>query len=410
MKSKLLLFFSILFVTSLLLMWLLPSLFHKLTFKPDRYPFVYYSTVLDELAIIDYQDKAYPMTSISGVKYSAEEMDSLLPTLNYRQLMNDGRLPDSIKGQAISPRLLRTKSFSFRFNPAETDSPDCGLHILFESMPKRGGLTLPDDVFRLNHKMEFIKAVSNSVDAVKSNIFQEELIKQGYSFPAKWIAGNPNPRKAYDEGYFSLDNDGQLFHIKMVNGRPYIRNTGIGQGVDIAFFSMLEVADKRFYGFLFSKKGGVFIILNEAGNYQIMKLDIPQVDIKKDQVLIMGNPFDWTVSVINDDGKFCYALDNGTLKQIDKYSIMRVPGKWETCVKWLFPVYLTFDNKYSGFLAPHFYFTGFYALILNVGLAVCYCFVCREIRIVKFLKMFYVLFTGIAGFFALLILPKTKKL
>jgi hypothetical protein len=40
----------------------------------------------------------------------------------------------------------------------------------------------------------------------------------------------------------------------MVNGRPFIRITEAGKTIDIASFSILEVADKRFYGFLFSKQ------------------------------------------------------------------------------------------------------------------------------------------------------------
>lgn len=396
-------------LVTLLLMWLLPSLLHKLTYKPDRYPLVYYSTLLDEMAIIDYRDKTYPMTGKSGNQYTTSEMDSLLPTLNYRQLMNDGRFPDSIKGQEMSPKILRMKSFTFRYNPAETETPKSGLYILFETMPKRVGLSMPDDVFRLKNKIEFINTEHNSVDKEKSQLFQDELIKQGYSFPAQWLSGNPNPRKAYDEGYFSLDNKGQLYHIKMVNNRPYVRNTKIGDSIDVAYYSMLEVPDRRFYGFLFSKQGDLYILQNEAGKYQVMKLDIPRIDLRKDQVMIMGNPFDWTISVTKPDGKYCYALNNDSLKQIDSYTIIRNPGKWDKFVKWVFPVYLTVDSKYSEYLKPHVCFTGVYALCLNIVLAVCYLLICDETKKLKLLKMIYVLFTGLAGFIALLLLPKFKK-
>lgn len=410
MKYKKLIYCTILFLSTLLMMWLLPILVNKLTYKPTRYPFVYYSTILEELSIIDYSNKEFPLTGKNGNRYTTAEMDSLLPTLNYRQLASDGRLPDSIKGQEISLRILRMKSFTFRYNPSEIQTPNSGLYVLFESMPKRVGLTMPEDVFRLKNNIEFIDAESNTVNIAKSQKFQDELVKQGYSFPSRWLAGNPNPRKAYDEGYFSLDNDGKLFHIKMVNGRPYVKNTRIGEKIDIAYFSMLEVADKRFYGFLFSNQGDMYIIQNEVGKYQVMKLDIAPIDMKNDQVIIMGNLFDWTVSVNKPKGKLTYGLNNDSLKQIDNYSISLKPGKWDVFVKWMFPAYLTIESNNSDYLMPHFHYTGMYAFILNFILSMCYLFIFSETRKIKILKMLYILITGLAGFMALLILPKSKKL
>ncbi|MBK5720971.1 DUF4857 domain-containing protein [Dysgonomonas sp. Marseille-P4677] len=409
MRYKKLIYCLILILTTLMMLWLLPLLVNKLTYKPDHYPFVYYSTMLEELAIIDYGNKEYPMTNKNGDSFTTAEMDSLLPMLNYRQLMNDGRMPDSIKGQEMNPRMLRMTSFTFRYNPSETKTPGNGLYILFESMPKRVGLTMPEDVFRMKNNIEFINTESNTVNETKSREFQSELEKQGYSFPSQWFAGNPNPRKSYDEGYFSLDNKGQLFHIKMVNGRSYIKNTHIGEKIDIGYFSMLEVADKRFYGFLFSNQGDIYIIQNESGNYQAMKLDIDPIDLKKDQVFIMGNLFEWTVSVVKPEEKLCYGLDNNSLKQIDNYSMKREPDKWDKVVKWIFPAYLTIESKYSNFLVPQIHYVGVYAFILNILLSVCYVLILSESRKVKIYKSLYILVTGIAGFLALLILPKSKK-
>lgn len=409
MRYKNIIYYSILILTTLLMMWLLPVLVSKLTYKPDRYPFVYYSTILNELAVIDYTNKQLPMSDKKGNTYTTSEMDSLLPMLNYRQLMSDGRLPDSIKGQEINARILRAKSFTFRYDPAEIKTPNNGLYILFESMPKRVGLTMPDDVFRMKDKIEFINTESNKVDEAKSQIFQEELSKNGYTFPSSWLIGNPNPRKPYDEGYFSLDNKGQLFHMKMVNGRPYIKNTGIGDKIDIAYFSMLEVPDKRFYGFLFSEQGDIYIIQNEVGNYQTLKLEIPPIDIEADQIIIMGNLFEWTVSITKPEGKQCYGLDNNSLKQLDEHFIQRELGKWDKVSEWVFPVYLTVESKDSNYLTPTFLYTGVYALVLNILLAIIGGICFSNITKRRIFNAIYILITGIAGFLALLILPKFRK-
>lgn len=391
------------------MMWLLPVLTKKVTYKPYRYPFVYYSTVLGELAAIDYANKEFPMADRDGNRYTAAQMDSLIPMLSYRQLMSDGRMPDSIKGYEVNARIIRTKSFTFRYDPAEINSPGNGLYILFESMPKRVGLTMPDDVFRMKNNIEFIDTETNTVNATKSAMFRDELEKKGYSFPSHWLVGNPNPRKAYDEGYFCLDNNWQLFHMKMVNGRPFVRNTGIGDSIDIAHFSILEVPDKRFYGFLFSKQGEMYIIQNEAGNYQTMKLDMDPIDMNTDQVIIMGNMFEWTVSVIKPDRKVCYGLDNVSLSRIDQLAMNRAPGKWDVAAEWLFPFYVSFDNKNTDYVAPVFHFTGLYAMVLNILLAVCGGIFFTNITRRRIFTVVFILITGIAGFVAMLVLPKYRK-
>lgn len=334
----------------------MPVLVKKVTYKPDSYPFVYYSCMLEDLCFFNYADKQHPMRDSKGVQYTAAQTDSLVPMLNYRQLMSDGRLPDSIRGQEINARILRMRSFSFRYNPTDMVTPVAGLYILFESMPKRVGLTMPEDVFRMERNIEFIDAETNTVNTTKSEAFRKELDKNGYAFPSQWLAGNPNPRKAYDEGYFCLDAEGKLFHLKMVNGRPYVRDTRIGEKIDVSFFSMLEVPDKRFYGFLFSKQGEVYIIGNEAGNYQTVKLDIDAVNPETDQIIIMGNMFYWTVSVITPEGKLCYGLDNETLKRVADHPIPREEGKWDKVSRWAFPVYLTVESKNSYYLCPVIHF------------------------------------------------------
>ena len=408
MKHKATLYYIILLTATLLGMWLLPVLTKKLTYKPDNYPFVYYSSLLEELCLFNYSDKQTPMRDTKGNTYTTAQTDSLLPLLNYRQLMNDNRLPDSIKGVEINPRIIRLRSFSFRFDPTNIQTPSAGLHILFESMPQRVGLTMPDDVFRMKDRIEFIDAESNTSNKEKNDKFQKELEKNNYAFPSQWLAGNPNPRKAYDEGYFCLDAEGKFFHLKMVNNRPYVRDTRISEKIDVAHFSMLEVPDKRFYGFLFSKQGDMYIIENEAGDYHTIKLDIPPISLAKDQVIIMGNLLYWTVSVITPDKKLCYGLDDKTLKRVAEHTIVREPGKWDVVSQWVFPVYLSVESKYSNFLSPSFHFTGLKGFVINILLAI-FAIVIPNAKKRRIFNALYILVAGAAGLVALLLLSGLKN-
>lgn len=405
MKYKNSIYLSIIILVTLMGMYGIPYLCKKATYSPDDYPFVYYSSILKELCYIDFQNKETPMRDSSGNTYTTAQFDSLMPLLNFRQLMVDGRLPDSISGHEITPQILMSKSVMFRHSPSKLQTPELGLYLMYESMPKRVGMEIPKDVFRLTDKIEFIDDETNSINEEKSRIFQQALEKVGFSFPAKWTSGNMNPRKRYDEGYFTLDNNKQLFHIKMVNDRPFVRNTHIGDSIDIEAFTMYEASDKRFYGFLFDKTGNVYIIEGDEGKYKTVKMDMPPIDMDNDEFMIMGNLLYWNVSVTTLHGKNTYALDVETLKCIEKVSIERTPSKWDKISEWLFPVYLTFEHNNTDYVYPRFTMTGYKAFIVNFVLALIVGLFLPNPNKKKLFGFVYILLTGVAGLIALLILP-----
>jgi hypothetical protein len=400
----------LLFVTTLAA-WVLPALVKKATRVPERYPFIYYSSLLRELCVIDYGDDETPMTTLSGARYSERECDSLLPLLNYRQLMVDGRMPDTIDGVEVTPPLLRSKSVIFRYNPVETRSPRPGLHVLFEAMPRRVGIEMPDDVFRLEERVEFIDCATNRVDREKSERFQRALERHGYTFPARWSSGNPSPRKPYDEGYFSLDAAGHLFHLKMVNGRPFVRDTRVDTLLAPVAFSMLEVADKRFYGFLFGERGDVYILEERDGGYHPLRLDIPPVDLRRDYLTIMGNLLYWNVAVTTPAGRDYHALRTATLERVASHHVARRPDPWERAARWLFPAYLTFEEPGSAYIYPRLHFTGWRGWLVHLVPAAVVAFLVPNGRRRRVYHALYILITGFAGLLALLALPGfiTKK-
>ena len=401
----------LLILTTLAGMCILPALTKKITYTPNDYPFVYYSEILKDLCFVDYKNKQTPLTDGEGKTYTTAEFDSVMPLLNFRQRMVDGTLPDSIDGQEITPPIVMSRSVVYKFTPAKFNTPDLGLYILFESMPKRVGLELPNDVFRMTDKIEFVDNLSNTLDTKKSELFQKELDKKGFQFPAQWVSGNMNPRKKYDEGYFVLDNNAQLFHLKMVNDRPYVSNTTIGDSIDIENFSMYESGDKRFYGFLYSKQGDIYIIGYDEGKYNMQKLDITPIDLENDEILIMGNLLYWTVTVTKADKQEIYALDTKTLTRVQNVEIPRTIGKWDTVSKWMYPAYITVSHPNTDYIYPKVTFTGYYAFIINLILGAVFAIVLPNPRKKRILQFIYIAITGIPGLIALLLLPNfsTKK-
>ena len=310
MRFKNIIYVAILVLTTVITSWSIPALVKKIVYESNGYPLMYYSSRLKELCIIDFREMNDAFRDVKGNVYPRSQYDSLLPLMNYRQLAMNGNLPDSLEGYAMDVKVLRSKQVVYRFRPSDVYSPQPKMGVLLEAMPKRGSLSLSGDYFRMNdNEMVFVNAETNSVNDAKSKMFTDELLKKGFEFPAKAFWGNPTVRKAYEEGYFCLDNKGELFHVKMVNGRPFVKNTGVSKQVDVKWFVMREVSDKRFYGYLFGQNGELGIVeSNDDGGYRFVKMDVRPVDITKDDITIMGYLLYWTVRIYNSESIFCYFL------------------------------------------------------------------------------------------------------
>ncbi|MDR3219243.1 MAG: DUF4857 domain-containing protein [Dysgonamonadaceae bacterium] len=404
MKNKETIYVLVLLFVTLVALWGIPELVKTATYSNNRYPFVYFSSTEKKLLFKEFDGRENALHDDEGKVYTDKEYDAALPLLNFRQLTVNGEMPDSIDGIAIDPRELRVKQVNFRYGPLNKNTPNPGLYILYESLPKKAKLESPGDLFRLKNKIEFIDAASNRVNKQKSELFQTALLKAGYTFPAQWTSGNLNIRKPYDEGYFSLDAQGQLYHIKMVNGRPFIKNTQLDPQIEPAFFAMEEVADKRFYGFLFDKKGRCYILEADGGKYKTVQLDIDPIRLDADELMIIGNFLYWTVAVQTDKGKHFYALQTETLKKVRYAYIEAAINKWDAIAGNFFPFYLTFKDKHSEYIAPHLHFTTYTAWIANVLLAALFLFLFPgRAKKKKIFDSIYTLIFGIAGAVALIV-------
>ena len=412
MKHTKILFGVLVVLTTLLSFWVLPSLVKKMTDGAKNYPFVYYSSMLKELCVIDFVNSGDKFVDIKGNTYPRSAYDSLLPMLNFRQLMMNGTLPDSLEGQALEPKNIRMKQVVFRFYPSKVNTPQIPMGVLLEAMPKRLNLTLPGDYFCLDDKITFIDAATNKVNREKSERFTQEMIRKGFTFPAKHFWGNPSTRKPYEEGYFCLDDKGELFHVKMVNGRPFVKNTGMSSQLQVSWFAMQEVPDKRFYGFLFGSKGEVGIIEStEEGGYKFLPMDILPFDIQKDDLTVMGNMLYWTVRVTNEHGMNTYALKTNTLQSVSRYHMDKKISLWDTLSEWLFVTSLTPQTENNTYVSLYFSPLSLKALVLNIILALL-LFIGKKkslpLRSREILSI-YLLFTGLAGLLSLYFLPSYEE-
>jgi hypothetical protein len=387
-------------------LWGIPELLKTATYSRNQYPFVYFSSIEKKFLLRESGSSENKFHDDEGKDFTEEQYDRALPLLNYRQLTVNGEMPDSIDDIAIDLHELQMKTVNFRYNPTEMQTPETGLYILYESLSKKVKLESPGDVFRLKDEIQFIDDETNTINKAKSELFGNAMLKAGYAFPAQWTYGNLNIRKAYDEGYFSLDAVGQLYHIKMVNGHPFVENTKLDPSIRPVYFSMLEVADRRFYGFLFDERGRVFVLEGGGGKYVPVQLAIDPINLDTEELVILGNILYWTVSVQNIASKKYYALDTKTLQKQREMYIDASVNTWDKYASFLFPVYLSFKSKTSDYVAPRLHFTAYTALVCNFILALLAVFLlpAESLRQRLFAGL-YVLIFGIAGVLALLIIP-----
>ncbi len=389
-------------VFSLLLSWQLPKLFRLATDERLSYPFTYYSCVINDFCRVETGEQGVNRLDRQGREYSESEFDSILPMFNYRQLIKDGRLPDSIRGVPVSAKVISQNSFFYRYRPADFQRPSIDLYPLFESMSGKVDLEMPGDVFQLHDSIVFFVPEGNSIDAAKGRLYNELLQRRGFQAPSRLVAGTPTTRKAYDEGYFIVDNNFQVFHMKMVNGKPFIKNTLIDTSLQVKQIITTEFADHRFYGFLFDQNDQLYIITTD--NYKLQKVEIPSFRLADCQLFIMANMFYWNVQVTSSEGQTLFALDASTLQKVDEMSYPPAINSKVQWMKWLFPFVLTFESANNQFVAPRIQFSGWEFLPLSLVLTLFVLLINYRSKSRQFGFLCWVAATGLYGFLSFLLL------
>ena len=293
----------LLYVTiAFLLLWQLPWCYNFFVVKPEKTPFTLYSFVIGDFAQMGQEEgKGSVRRDLAGNIYSEAAFDSILPMFYFRQLMSDERFPDTIKGIAVTPKMVQTENFNFRSVPSDINAPSIGLYPLMESITSKG--------------IEFIDMASNSVKEDKSLQFTEAMTKKEFRFPATEIVGNPTVKKEYDEGYLLLDADRRLFHLKQVKGRPYVRAITLPEGLTLEHLYLTEFRNKKTLAFMTDVNNAFYVL--QSRTYEVVKTGIPVFNPETDALTIIGNMFDWTVRVTTPTSDNYYALN------ADDYSLIK---------------------------------------------------------------------------------------
>lgn len=358
----------------------LPKLYWMAFEKPVKKPFVQYSCIAHDFLIYRSSEKSW--TDTKGNHYTRDRYEQMLPLFFLKQLLSSGTMPDSVDGVALDiPTISREKSF-FRLNPDEVDAPKPKLYPLFESQSERTLFTWPDDFFRITWRMEFIDASDNKILEEKSRLFSAALYHFGFSFPAKLISGIPTPRKSCDEGYLIVDSSDQLFHLKMVRGKPYVKKVNLPEGLKFKHISCVDFKNKEFYAYLFSDKNEIYILTQN--DYRLIKWPVEGYDPSDCELKIYGDLFNYTTVIEAPNHVEATALDR-QFRQVDRYTEtwpVKEDLKAGKIFGFLFPAQLSMTSDNSKFV--RFYFTptrGFHWIFFNLLLVIVHFVVLRRRKV-----------------------------
>lgn len=401
--SKILLFFTV----TALLAWVLPWAYGFLGGASSRTPFTLYSTVTGEFSWLESDGKGIAYKDAAGHAFTEKQFDSILPFFYYRQLISDNRFPDSIHGIPVTPKMAQIGNFMFRSSPRQVNVGIVGIYPLLESMSGRVDLDSPDDIFRIDRNgVTFIDCATNTVKEDKSAAFTEIMRRKGFTFPAQVIAGNPTTRKEYDEGFFITDSQGKLFHLKQTKGRPFVRAVEWPEGVEIARIFVTEYRGRQYFAFLTDKAGQFYVLT--TGDYALHPVNIPLVDPTRQGIMIVGNPFDWTLKVSDPDGaEHLYAVDAADFSLLKE---LHYPAPEHTGIekaeKYIFPFRLTFTSGFDTEVLPRITGISGWALILGLVLAVAFCLIRKADPVRRAPQCLFILVFGLYAFIGLLLFSR----
>lgn len=330
--------------------WLVPALYELIAPRTDRTPFVVYSCLDSTFIRFDFIDKQVHYIDFRGREFTKSEADSLLPLFSFRQLVAEGRLPDSLYGVALTPKLIQQNSFHFKTSPKQLNKPAVGLYTLLESASGRVDLQLPPDVFRLTKDgLEFIDCETNTVNRAKSLSFSRELSKHGFTFPVQLIWGNGSTRKDYDNGFLLTDADNRLFQLKMVHGAPWVREIK-GNGEWIQLFT-IEPANRKLIGLVVDNKHQLYAV---RANGELAHIGIDEYDPQTMQIIITGDLFHWTVTLYTATDSRYYAVDADSFEQVAREIVPdEKEPRSQRLKRWILPVRLRFTSWRTQLIAPN---------------------------------------------------------
>lgn len=279
------------------------------------------------------------------------------------------QLPDTINGKALTIPNLKHSQWVFTSLPMDVNKVQPDWHFIMESMPKRVDLEDPTEVFSLDRgKVTFIDIATNETNAKRSQRFTKAFSDKGFAYPAKFYSANITSRKAYDEGYLLVDANGDVFHMKMRAGTPYMAKITMPDSAKAQQAFVLENNDRRMLGLIFDENHNVYAL--DRDGYKLTKLPLEGIDPARDRISVMASLFNIVFRSRNADEVKWTAIDTDTYDLLGAYTKTYMPSTARKAAQWIFPFSISFSSVDDSYAYPRIGDISSRALVLNFILAI----------------------------------------
>ncbi len=415
--ARLLSWFSLSALVIVLAAIILPRLY-TMSFAPDIAPtHMFYSVVEEDFVFREHHGHHdFDYRSASGKSFDRQGFEKTLPFIYYRNMDLWGLLPISFNGVSYDKQTIRDARQVFELKAREIADrrPRVPVHALLDSDPDRAGLSFPEDVFRMTPAaMEFVNVDVNRVDPALTASFTEALLAEGFTFPARLVAGKQTILKPFDEGVFITDATGALFHVKRQGDTPLVRRTPVPADLGIRSIKVVENEKRVFLGLVLSEDGRLFLMKTEG--YGLVPLPVEGYDPDHMNYKLLINPVAPTAVYGNGEITHAVAL-TPDFEPFASYS-RPVPGTegmtHAMIAKALFPFTLDLAAANSGYLGWHLHPGSWLALTGNLAALAVLLGLARRLgqRLTDIAgPALLTAFTGIFGLAATLLVPLPRRL
>lgn len=378
--------------------------------------FVYYSEIIDDFAVSTFtQNRSFIYRDKAGNTYTEKEFKQILPQVYVRDLVLTNSYSEIINNRIISAEDMIKYNFylSARAKNIDEERIRIKLSPVFETQSGSANLIMPVDLARIGKDITFINARTREIDNEKSELFTNELINKGFTFPVKLYGTNPDVRKPYDVGTFLIDKNNTLFRLYMVKGKPVVEkyNTNIGDE-EIIYISIRENKYADFYGFMIAKSGNIFLI---NINHTLSKITVDNYNPNKDNMRININPLHILLNISTDKYQYTYIYDKNynLLKSYPLDIESSLSGYRLDIYNMLFPFSIYHDaSSAADYLKVEKSENLLLSIIFIVFLLCIYIVICRYFKSISkttIIDIFVIALSGIYGFTALILLQNFKK-
>ena len=320
MISRLSRYASLLLIVFVLSVWL--PMLHGLLFE-EKFgkTHLFYSPVIDQFVYRELVGEGHQFNyrDESGQSYSRQEFEQLIPFIYYKNMELWGKLPLAIAGERFDKQTIRAARQVLEIKPVDlgAHSPRIPLYPLFESNPGRARLSFPENVFRPDDKLSFIHTDFNRFEPALTERFGGALGEAGFAFPVRAVFGRVSILKAFDAGYFLLDNDGALFHLIRVDGEAKVEQVALPDGVQVRHISVAENKRREVLGMMLDEAGRLYLLGDH--DYRFIPLSLPDYDPDRMELKIIFNPL-YRTAIYSDDVTIHAALMDRDYRPLRHYS------------------------------------------------------------------------------------------